>query len=953
MHKKYNLKRYIIIFYILLITASPAFSSSTPAAVEYLCEVATSFYRQGRYDDALQEFNKVLILDSTNQTAKNYIEQILGKKHLPPLPVAAEKQAEMKPKKQEVKETAASSVKVSSREAEMDKVLKSIPAQPQPIKAPKKIISREDAMGSVLARVKEPKEIKMKRKEPVSAEKIAEPSGLDITGEAVLGLGMTSEDVIWKQANAALNEKDSRVLSEAAYNNRENTYDTRVYDRVRVNVDTQKKEGFNFHTNITVDPWSFTGKSQKITVGTGAATGDYAEIELKYWSNTRYAINDTFYTLRNGAAMALPEIKVVDGETQSPIPVANTWGERLVIPKLSIERQFQPLREFWLDYVEPDSFKLRFFPMAYQDQALTFDDPLRLSNNRIWWEESPWLDRWVPGRTNPGAAPVDFTRGEWDDSLSYFARDSDGTRLTALRGVSFELKNEDLSFLSTFASPKGLWQDYDSFDNVINASRLNYRLSDKISLGSLFTYRAGFNENNKKDVQNYVFGFDSGYELVEGLKLSLETAASKTSRDMDASEFRTKLRGNAYFVSLMGTYPRKSLMDLDHGYYGIKPEESDTFFAKYRFYAARMDTGFDPALSTYRQTRRDTFWSRHLHFRKPLEYFSTGLYNSSFKWEDVEPFRIGNGIDIGRDVVGFRLETAMFDKRLDNLFDVRNVHNVNGKFIENVVRDEATYKVSDKLTSKLLGIYQKMPATVEGIDPFLYDTSTGTYLLNSAIEDARSPSLKTGSVGLEYEFTDWVALSGIWERTNDYTLAYDNYPRGNLNTTTFGTFKEYGSVFRREIPFLYSQSLFPLPPYPFYDIFKAGLRFEPTQKMDICLDYTRNEFKSAGLIDDNINHIGLELAYTPVKKLGFFLRYTYSRWNDLNLMLQPTDHYYLGHHNFYSEFRFTPSEDDEFVLQYGESGRSPLAIIKYDPFGGSLATLDTQHITRIYYRRRF
>lgn len=930
--------------------ASPSYCASTPAAVEYLCELGTSFYRQGRYDDALMEFNKALILDSTNQKARNYIDKILEKKYPPALPELG--QVTVEPKEQKVKETTAPSIKASAREAEMAKALQPVKAPKEVPKEafPKKTISREAAMSNTLVQLKEPK---VKRKEPVKAEKEAKGPGLNITGETQLSLGMTSEDVIWKQANADLNEENYRVLSEAAYNNRSNTYDTRVYDRLRVNVDTQNKEGFNFHSNLTVDPWSFTGKSQKITIGTGAAAGDYAEIELRYWSNTRYTINDTFFTLRNGASIGLPEIKVVDGETQSPIPVANTWGELLVIPKLSIERQFQPLRELWFDYVEPESFKVRFFPIAYSDQALTFDDPLRLSNNHIWWEASPWLDSWLPGRTNPGAAPVDFTRGEWDDSLSYLTRDSEGMRLTALRGISFEMKNDDTSLLSTFASPKGLWQDYDDFDNIINATRLSHRLIDNLSIGSLFTYRAGFNENNKKDVQNFVFGFDTGYEPVEGLKLSFETAASRTSRDIDASGFKTKLRGNTYFVSLIGTYPRKSLMDTEYGYFGIKPEETDIFFAKYRFYVSRMDTGFDSALSTYRHTRRDSFWSRHIHFRKPLENYSGGLYNSSMKWEDIEPFKIGNGIDTGRDTLGFRLETSIFDKRLDNLFDVRNVHNVNGKFIENVARDEFTYKVTDKLTSKLLGIYQKMPGTVEGFDPFLYDTGTGLPLLNAAIEDARSPSLRTGSVGLEYEFTDWAALSGIWERTNDYTLAYDNYPRGNLNSTTFGTSWEYGSLFRRELPFLYSQTLFPLPPYPLYDIFKAGFRFEPAENLDIYLDYTRNEFKSAGLIDDNMNHIGFELAYTPVKKLGFFFRYTYSRWNDLNLMLQPTDHYYLSHHNFHTEFRYTPSEDDEFILEYGESGRSPLPVVKFDPFSGSIATLDTQHIVRMYYRRRF
>lgn len=934
MYKKNNILGILIVFFLSVLWSIPAFSAATPVAVEYLCDLGASFYREGRYDDALKEFNKVLILDSSNQTARNYIENILEKKYPP--------------------ETTAPS-KAGSRDAAMDSTLSAFeritqkPVAPLPASQPKKTVSRESAMSNAFAQLKE-SGVERKTERP---EKEDRKAGFEISGETQLSLGMTSEDVIWKQANADLNEKNWRVLSNAAYNHRENTYDTRVYDRLRVNVDTKNKAGFIFHSNITVDPWSFTGKSEKRTIGVGTAAGDSAEIELKYWSNTRYTINETIYTLRNGASISLPEIKVVDGRTQSVIPISNTWGEQLAVPQLKIDRQFQPLRELWFDYVQPDSFKIRFFPIAYQDQALTFDDPLRLSNNHIWWEGSPWLDRWLPGRTNPGAGPVDFTRGEWDDSLSFLTRDSDGTRLTALRGISLELNNDDFSLASTFATPKGLWQDYDSFDNLINATRFNYRLLDNLSLGSLFTYRAGFNENNKKDLANYVWGFDSGYEPLEGLKLSFEVATSRSRRDLTSPGYTSKSRGNAYYLSLVGAFPRKSLMDLEYGYYGIKPEESDTFFAKYRFYAARMDKGFDPTLSTYRQTRRDSFWSRHIHFRKPLDNYSAGLDKPSLEWEDIEPFGIGNGIDTGRDALGFRLETSLLDKRLDNLFDVRNVHNVTGKFIENVARDELTYKFNDKLTSKLLGIYHKLPGTVKGIDPFIYDTNSGIFLNNTSIEDGRSPSLKTGSFGLEYAFTEWLALSGIWERTNDYTLAYDNYPRGNLNDTSFTTFREFGSVFRREDPFLYNQTLFPLPPYPLYDIFKAGLRFEPLENLDIYLDYTRNEFKSAGLIDDNINHMGLEVAYTPTKKFGLYLRYTYSRWNDLTLMTQGASHYYLGHHNFYSEFRYLPSEDDELVLGYGESGRSPLAIVTFDPFGGSIATLDTQHIVRMYYRRKF
>ena len=866
----------------------------------------------GRFDDALKEFNKALMIEPKNSTAQKFVNDIF-------------QQENAGGQEEEAVERSTSS---------------------QPVKRP----TKEEAMNEALGKLdnKETLDEKLEKKKDNIVV-----ANVKVTGEAQLSLGMTPEETIWKRANADLNEKNSRILSDAAFNNRINTFDTRIYDRVRVNLDTQNPEGLNFHSNIVVDPWSFTGKSSKVTISSDF--GDTADVELKYWSNTGYTANEILFSNRLGNSFALPEIKVKNGKTAAMNINGGFWPpDTFHLPSTKINREFQPLRELWLDYAQ-DGAKIRFFPMAYQDQALTSDDPLVLSNNHMWWQQSPWIDRWITGRINSGVAQVDFTKGKLDDSLSYFTRDSDGTRLTALRGLAFELvPDERLSFNSTFASPKGLWQDYDSFDNVINASRLKYRILDNLDLGSIFTYRVGLNEKKQKDMTNFVGGLDLAYELIEGLKAALEVALSRSHRDLSASDYETKLRGNAYQFSLMGTFPSKSIMDLKAGYPEIKPEESDSFFVKYKFNVTHMDKGFDPALSNYRETRDDTFWSRHIHFRTPFEYYFTGLYKPTLTWDGIDPYRIGNGIDIARDVFALRVETSLPEQSLNNLFDVRNVHKTNGKFVENVARDELTCKVTDKLTTKFLGIYQRLPKTKGGIDPFIASTETDLFLINSAIPDAEDPTLKTGSLGLEYAFTDWVSLSGIWERTNDSTLAYDNFPRGDLNTSSLGdVYTENGKIFRRDFPSLYSQGLFPLPPYPFYNIWKTGLRFNPIENMQVYLDYARNEFKSAGYIDDNINHIGLEFSYLFNKKMQFFCKYTYSRWNDLERMVDGLNKIYLGHHNFFSELRYYPSTDDEFALQYGESGIAPISTVSFDPFGGSLSTLDARHIFRMYYRRKF
>src|SRR3989338_2369387 len=46
------------------------------AASEYLCGFAMQFYRMGRYEDALTEFKKVLLIDPENKTAQEYINNI-------------------------------------------------------------------------------------------------------------------------------------------------------------------------------------------------------------------------------------------------------------------------------------------------------------------------------------------------------------------------------------------------------------------------------------------------------------------------------------------------------------------------------------------------------------------------------------------------------------------------------------------------------------------------------------------------------------------------------------------------------------------------------------------------------------------------------------------------------------------------------------------------------------
>ena len=930
----------LLIALMLLSFAYPVPVFPAPPAVEYLCEFGISFYLMGRYNDALIEFKKALLIDPNNQTAKQYIERIFKiemsdyevKEKIPPKQII---------KKIEKKSPPKLLVKESKRPLTKDEAM---------TETFKKLSYREPVVSPSFVAGKSKLQEKTEGKEQVG-------NNIEMSGQVQLSFGILPDHFLWKRANYDLNERNARMLSDANFNRRFNTYDPRVFDSLDLDLDTKNEGGFNFHGNIVVDPWSFTGKSARVTVT--SAFLDTADVELKYWSNTGYTIGEIISTNLTGNSFALPEVKVSEGKVGAFnvngafLPIVDTFS----ISEMKIYRQFQPIRELWLDYNQ-GPLKFRIFPMAYQDQALVCDDPLGISNHHTWWEDSLWLRRYKPGNYNSGAGALDFTKGYWDNSLAFLSRNSNGVYLTALRGLSFNYQAEEGTSLSTtIATPKHLWQDYAEMDNLISASRLKYYLADNLLLGSTFTTRTGFavEQGDKADSENYVGGMDLGYEFLDGAKAQVEILTSKSYYDLTNSEYKTKSRGNAYYFSLVARYPFQSIMDLQYGYDEIKLEKNEPFLLKSKFFLAHMDDGFDSALSSFRNTRNDTFWSRHISFRRPFEYYSAGLASPALNWDEVNATRIGDGMDIGRDAWGFRIETAYEDK-FNNLFDLRNVHRTDGKYVETVTRDEVTAKLNDKATLKLLGIYQDLPKTKGGIDPFIFDSQTGEFLVDQSsnpIDDGKDPSLRTGSIGLDYAFFDWLSANAIWEHTNDYTLAYGNFPRGVFNSgEPSRIYYENGRKYRADQLYLYDQQLFPQPPYHFYDIYKLGLRFAPIDKLDIYLDYVRNEFEMAGQNSDNMNHLGMEITYMPTAKIGFALKYTYSRWKDLDRLragiTKP-----IGHHNFFSEFRYLASSDDEFICQYGEGNTAPLGNITYDPYGGSLLTIDTQHIIRAYYRRKF
>ncbi len=194
-----------------------------------------------------------------------------------------------------------------------------------------------------------------------------------ISGEIRSSIGVTSKDFIWKDANGDKVgmpfEKNWRYLWGQ---DRHNTYDKKIYDSLKVNFDTMKESGFNMFGQIVIDPWTFVGtKDVKINSTLG---GDYADINLKYWSGTRSAINE-IYRSNKGNIINLKEIKIKNGKTTPNTPTGLTdWATAFTsIPTdTEIDWQYMPIRKFWVDYLSEDkSFNGRVFLMADQAQALT------------------------------------------------------------------------------------------------------------------------------------------------------------------------------------------------------------------------------------------------------------------------------------------------------------------------------------------------------------------------------------------------------------------------------------------------------------------------------------------------------------------------------------------------------------------------------------------------------
>jgi hypothetical protein len=260
-------------------------------------------------------------------------------------------------------------------------------------------------------------------------------------------------------------------------------------------------------------------------------------------------------------------------------------------------------------------------------------------------------------------------------------------------------------------------------------------------------------------------------------------------------------------------------------YFGFIPAEKTDNFFKSRLYFSRMDEDFESTLAQYRETRYDSFWSRHLTFYPNTYRFLPGV-EANMNEEDVLPFSIGNGIDYGRNVIGFRADTSLLQDKVHGFFDLRRVTNNHNEHIETVARTKWTLQATDKLITKAILLWHALPKTKQGIDPFVFNSSTGQYtIINASVDEGKDPSLKTATLGAKYELSSWANINGSWEYTNDSSYATGYFPQGILNSSNFITYNQNGNIYREPLPFLYTQQFFDQAPYQYYNILKSGFEF--------------------------------------------------------------------------------------------------------------------------------
>jgi len=364
------------------------------------------------------------------------------------------------------------------------------------------------------------------------------------------------------------------------------------------------------------------------------------------------------------------------------------------------------------------------------------------------------------------------------------------------------------------------------------------------------------------DAFDQAMAVDSDIALNEYHNVKLEYALAKTEHNLNDEAQKTEEDDSAY----------KIVLESDVNPFDLEINSNLSF--------ARMGREFEAPLSNYTYTRDDGYWGRHISF-----------YERS---REEEMYRIGNGIDKDRQVVGWVARFGGYEE-IESYFNYRNVRSAtDDNFIENVFRNEFAAQYSDDLFYKVLFLYHQRDDTA----------------------DNKSQDTSTISVGVQYDFCKWVRLEEIWERTNEYP----GYPDRIYDWLTIN----------------------PAPPYPHYYIIASRLILAPRDWVEISLENTYNEFEHATTLDDFMNYSGTTIRFWPSHKLSANVVYRYS-----NVADYARNYKKIGHHNVYFDLAYDIYDDARIKLQFSNLGDYIQGI------GWQTSVLDTQHIIRLIYEGRF
>lgn len=749
-------------------------------------------------------------------------------------------------------------------------------------------------------------------------------------------------------SNSDLQDRDYHYLfGERQYN----TFDTAIYSRYEVNIDSQLSKTDSVFAQVVADPWSYVGQTSEMTVF-NADRSDHFTAKQKYWG----ANNSTVpYSVRSykGNAIGFPELEAQDGFTQPYRTTGYTdYGTTYDVPAQDIDYEFRPMRKAWWDH-EGDIWHVRLFALADHNQVMTTDDPMHLSNRKDFWEGSAWLDQWLPlqqfaingysPHLTHGDRPV-ISRGRYSDEEAFYARDSDGKYLTLLRGAAMEADFGRTYVGTMIASRYGLWDEYQEFDNVPGVIRVKHQVTEPWMLGATYTYRVGLIDR-EPDAYNQVISLDTKYYTNQTDYFYGQMAGSRNDVDR-LSSFHSAYEGQAYKT----------------GYVAQTGNASDGI-TRWNGDFSWTGTKFKETLSKYSSLRDDEFWGNHITWaRIPA---------------DVEPFKIGSGEDYGRYVFKMNAASSIPNRGVDNFFDIRHVRatDSNGythvgnddddSFIETVIRDETTWKFAPHWTFKNFMRFQVLPKTLRGIEPFLsgYNApqlqdpalEAGVYYEDLMIQPGLDANRHTIGQGLQWEPTHQWTVSGTFELSNDIP----EFPRGIMNSiypqaTFIDPYTPSWAIYRQQA-FLYRQDIFGLPPYDNFSIVKERVAYRYSDNLQFIFHAAQNSYTLWAPIDDNVEHQGLSIDWQITDQWSAFFDYTHSHLADIPRLIATNyqDLEFDDHHNIYTRLKYRINSNTVLSMEYGVFGQTyyegsdALPASAYAVTTFALPTVDTEHLFRM------